>query len=86
MKNLCILCEDSKIDEVRKTAKSFTDEDTLKIPLSPDGNLPATHWFCYMVVNDDKYTLLMQLKNYSIMEESTPAVFFKKYNLRPILK
>jgi hypothetical protein len=106
MKKICILCEDSKIEEVRnkidevknslypnnpidkvrQDLKSFSiDFKHLSIPVSPTGELPATHWFCSTNVSDADYQNILDNQKWTIMEESTPSQFLEKHNLKIIL-
>lgn len=79
---LNILTEDSKVSQVRET---FANSDILKIPLSPTGEAPATHWFCTMAGSEEKMKGIYAKKNLSIMElETSPKEFLKKWGLRII--
>jgi len=87
MKKLCILCEDSNVEQVRKNGKSLFGPDTMKIELSSNGIEPVTHWFCFLTATDDGYNEIMNIKtDLSIIEESDEYVFLKKYNLKRIKK
>lgn len=76
---ICILCDASKIEEARKKEGK---DNILKIELSPTGEKPATHYFCTMVVDQDKADALMAKKEFTIMEISEPKEFLEKYNLK----
>lgn len=79
---LCILCEDSKVLEVRNRAKRmFGSESLLKIGLSPNGDHPITHWFCEMDVSERAYNRLLSIQKDSIMELSNRNDFLNKYEL-----
>lgn len=82
----CILCEDSKVDIVRERAKVFTSFNTLTIPVSPTGQLPATHWFCCMNLSDETHLKLVALQQDSIIEKSDPSSFLKANGLKVCLK
>lgn len=81
---ICILCEDSKVETVRKTAEPIMGKNTLKIRTSSTGVEPATHWFCFLTVTQVGYDKLLSIKEHSIMEESSPKEFLEKWELRII--
>lgn len=56
----------------------------LNIPLSESGNLPATHWFCFMNVDEEGYKKLLAVQEHSVYEESGPKEFLEKWNLKII--
>lgn len=77
-----ILTEDSKVAQVREEMKS---QDILKIPVSPTGEEPATHWYCTMAGSDEKMNAIYAKKNLSIMElEIGPKQFLEKWGLKII--
>lgn len=77
-----ILTEDSKVDEVRK---EMGDQNIMRIPVSPTGELPATHWFCTMAGEDSKMNEIYAKKKLSVMEFNIgPKEFLKKWNLKII--
>jgi hypothetical protein len=76
-----ILCEDSKVEQART---NFGDKNILTIPLSESGQKPATHWYCVMVVTQEKADELMAKKQLTEMEISSPKDFLQKWNLRII--
>ena len=79
---ICILCEDSLLEEVRLVSESNgIGYKVLHIPVSLSGELPATHWFCCLTTNSSK---ILSLKKLTIMEESGPKKFLEKHNLRVI--
>lgn len=85
MKKLCILCDDSNVEQVRKNGKSLMGPDIMKIGLSSNGLEPATHWFCFLTATDDGYKKIMDIKtDLSIIEEADEKDFLKKYNLKRI--
>jgi hypothetical protein len=84
MKRICILCEDSVIEQARERAKSFLHVDVLKIPLSKNGKLPATHWFCHLQSTDEGYEKFLQMQQYTIIEESGPREFLNRCKLKII--
>lgn len=84
MKNfirICILCEDSKLIEVREKMKT---DDILKIDLSPTGDLPSTHKLCVMSVTEEKGKQMMDSAELTIIEEMGPKEFLEKHNLKKI--
>ena len=78
---ICILCESSKVEEARTKEKN---NNILKIELSPTGEKPATHYFCTMVVNQEKADKLMAKKEFTIMEIAEPKDFLAQHNLKII--
>ena len=58
--------------------------DHLKIPLSPTGELPATHWFCFINTNEATYQRMLDSQTYTIIEEAVPSEFLDKHNLKKI--
>ena len=46
-----ILTENSKVEQVRE---AWVSKDIMKIPVSPTGEYPATHWFCTMAGEESK--------------------------------
>jgi len=89
MIQLCILCKDNVVDNVRKTGKLF-GKDIMKIPVSENGIEPATHWFCFMVSTEHGFSKikenrkdLIESGDY-IIEVSNDRDFLKKYNLKII--
>jgi len=78
---ICILCDAANIEAVRQKEG---DNNILKIQLSPTGEKPATHYFCTMVVNQEKADKLMAKSESTIMEISEPKDFLEKHNLKMI--
>jgi hypothetical protein len=78
---ICILCEESKVQAAREKEKN---NNILKIELSPTGEKPATHYFCTMVVNEEKANKLMAKKDFTIMEIAEPKDFLERHNLKII--
>jgi hypothetical protein len=56
----------------------------LSIPVSETGQLPATHWFCFINVTEEGYQKMLALQEHSIYEESGPKEFLEKWNLQII--
>jgi hypothetical protein len=79
---ICILCEDSKVEQVRIKMKT---KNILIIPTSESGMLPATHWFCCMAVTQEKADKLLELAELTTMEISEPKIFLDKWNLKMII-
>ncbi len=77
---VCILCEDSKIAQLRREEK----KEVLPIPLSESGELPATHWFCCIATTQEKAEELVKTAKLSIMEIAEPKAFLEKWNLKII--
>jgi hypothetical protein len=73
-----------KLLELKKKKDSTVSLDHLKIPLSPTGELPATHWFCFINVNEATYQRMLDSQTYTIIEEAVPSEFLDKHNLKKI--
>jgi len=78
---ICILCEESKVSQVRE---KMNNNNILKIECSPNGELPVTHYFCSMAVTEDKANELLSKRELTIMEISEPKEFLEKHNLKKI--
>lgn len=74
---LCILCEDSKVDIVRKKAETIMGKNTMKIKLSPNGLEPQTHWFCVATVTQEGYDKIQSMVEHSTIEVSGPNEFLE---------
>jgi len=80
---LCILCDNSKVEEVRETGKKIFGNN-MRVGVSANGKDPATHWFCFLTVSQEGYDKLLELKNYTTIEESGPKEFLERWNLKVI--
>ena len=80
---ICILCEESKLIQVRE---KMGNDNILKIECSPTGELPATHYFCVMAVTQQKADSLLAKRELTTMEISEPKDFLEKHNLQIIKK
>jgi hypothetical protein len=78
---ICILCEDSKVQQAREKMKN---DNILKIDLSPSGELPATHKLCVMAVTEEKANQMMSSAELTIIEAMNPKEFLAKHNLKKI--
>ena len=78
---ICILCDASHIEEVRQKEGN---NKILTIELSPTGEKPATHYFCTMVVTQDKADKLIAKKEFTTMEIAEPKDFLERNNLKYI--
>jgi hypothetical protein len=78
---ICILCEDSKVQQAREKMKN---SEILKIDLSPTGELPATHKLCVMAVTEEKANQMMSSAELTIIEAMNPKEFLEKHNLKKI--
>ncbi len=82
MKKLCILCE---VDNVDKVKSKLRRDNILHIGVSPSGQNPATHMFCKMFTTDEKTKRLMDIREYTVMEEvDDVSEFLKEKGLRII--
>lgn len=88
--NICILCTDDKVSLVREKANDvFPNNKTnnfMLIPLSENGEEPATHWFCNLNGTEIFYKKILKIQEHSIIEESKPISFLNKHKLRIINK
>ena len=80
---ICILCEVSKLSQVREKMKN---DNILNIDLSPTGELPATHKMCVMALPEDKAKEMIDSAELTIIEAINPKEFLEKYNLKKIGK
>jgi hypothetical protein len=82
-----ILCPDKDIVEARKKAKEipyFSNHQSLTIPLSKEGELPITHWFCTFDVSSELCEEIKAAADLSTVELGSPREFLNKYNLKMI--
>ncbi len=88
--NICILCTDEHVEEVRRVAMENFPELVghviLGMPVSPDGKLPITHWFCQFKTSQATMGKLMALQNLSEMEIADPLEFLKARNLKIVMQ
>ena len=90
MKNYCILCKDSDVEEIRSTGTIF-GKNIMRIPVSERGIKPATHWFCFLTATEEGYNQLITSRKDQIesgkyiIEESDEKSFLEKWNLKRIL-
>jgi hypothetical protein len=80
---ICILCEESKVQQAREKMKN---DKILKMDLSPTGELPATHKFCVMAVTEEKAKQMIDSAELTIIEAMHPRDFLAKHNLKKIGK
>jgi len=78
---ICILCEESKVQQAREKMKN---SEILKIDLSPTGELPATHKLCVMAVTEEKAKEMIDSAELTIIEAMHPREFLEKHNLKKI--
>lgn len=77
-----ILTEDLIVNQIRET---FDNQNILKIPVSPTGEYPATHWYCTMAGSEEKINHIYSKKNLSVMElDISPKNFLNKWGLKII--
>jgi hypothetical protein len=78
---VCILCEESKVSQVREKMKN---QNILTIGCSESGELPATHRFCCIATDEKGAQNLLSKAEITIMEISGPKEFLQKHNLKLI--
>jgi transcriptional/translational regulatory protein YebC/TACO1 len=81
MVNICILCEESKVQQVKD---KLGKDNILKIEVSETGQTPATHYFCTMIVSEEKAQRLLNKQELTIMELTRSKDFLEKWNLKII--
>ncbi len=84
MKRICILSTDENVAKARKLAKSITNGEVLKTPVSEKGESPATHWFCCLSVTDEGFNEISKIQKNSVIEEIGPKEFLSKWKLKII--
>jgi hypothetical protein len=80
---ICILCEDSKVQQAREKMKN---DNILKIDLSPSGELPSTHKLCVLAVTEERARQMMDSAELTIIEAMKPKEFLAKHGLKKIGK
>lgn len=80
---ICILCEQEKLDQVRKKMRL---KDILSIRLSETGEEPSSHAFCFLTGDERRINSLLEQQELTIMEISEPKDFLEKWNLKIIKK
>jgi hypothetical protein len=78
---ICILCEESKVQQAREKMKN---SEILKVDLSPTGELPATHKLCVLAVTEEKAKEMIDSAELTIIEAMHPREFLAKHNLKKI--
>lgn len=78
---VCILCEESKVSQVREKMKR---DKILKIGCSQTGEEPATHRFCCISTDEKGANDLLRQAEITTMEISNPKEFLAKWNLKII--
>jgi len=62
-----------------------TEVSHLKAGCSPTGQAPATHWFCYITVDEETHQKMIGNKLYTIIEEDrVPSEFLADHGLKRI--
>ena len=78
---VCILCEESRVEEVREKAKR---KNILTIACSENGQLPSTHRFCCIATDERGAQALLGKAEICTIEISEPKEFLEKCNLKII--
>ena len=84
---ICILCPHKDIKEAREKAKNipyFADHTSLTIPVSEEGELPITHWFCTFDASPELSKQIQDAAFLCTVELENPKTFLRKHNLRMI--
>lgn len=83
--NVCILCEDQFVEEVRENSKDlFLNHKILSQPLSTTGKLPATHWFCFCNISSEKFEELQKRKKRTVIKNCTIEEILNEFKLKKI--
>jgi hypothetical protein len=69
---------------ILQTYKETLPKGHLSIPVSKTGELPVTHWFCFLNVDQKGYEQLLSIQEHSVIEEGSPKEFLSKWNLKII--
>lgn len=80
LKNLCILCPNDAVEEVRAKAFGLFGPDTLKIDVGPDANT-CTHKFCFMKLTPELHAHIMSKRVLTEMAEMNADDFLKSKGL-----
>lgn len=56
----------------------------LATPCSSTGQLPTTHWFCFISCDKSTYERIVDNSIYSTIEEASPKEFLERWNLKVI--
>jgi hypothetical protein len=78
---ICILCEESKVLQVREKMKN---DNILKIDLSQNGQLPASHKFCVIAVPNELANKMINEAELTVIEALEPKEFLEKWDLKII--
>ncbi len=73
-----------KLTQIKENLGILGETTHLRVPVSPTGELPVTHWFCFMNVTESGYSKVKSLQEHSIIEEASPKEFLSKWNLQII--
>lgn len=93
MDQICIIGPAEHIEWIRNVAATLPNFSNpaklLNIKLSPNGEEPATHYFCASNYSDKIYEAIMELKKNSPTDHTevfvgSPKEFLKSKNLRVI--
>lgn len=78
---VCILCEESKVSQVREKMKR---PNILTIKVSPSGEMPATHHFCCVTTDEKGAQDLLGKREITTMEVAEPKEFLSRMDLKII--
>lgn len=85
---ICIICSDENIQTVRQRAKQIeafaNNHVALVTPLSADGEMPQTHWFCHLNATPEMFQQIKDLQEFSEIVEADPQEFLASRNLKHI--
>jgi hypothetical protein len=84
---ICILSTVENVEAVREKAKTlpnFAKHIAVTIPVSSDGELPPTHYFCTFNTTQETCDQIMALQKLSVIETGKPKEFLSSRNLKII--
>jgi hypothetical protein len=70
--------------EIKKKYDPEFSIEHLNTPLSETGEFPATHWFCFVNVNETTYQEMIASQLHTIIEEAVPSEFLERHGLKKI--
>lgn len=70
--------------ELKKKFNPDFSIDHLTIPLSETGELPATHWFCFIKTDEEAYQRMLASQLHTVIEEAVPSEFLENRGLKRI--
>lgn len=79
-----IVTPNDKVEQAREAARGKFPGAALKTPLSASGKAPATHWMCVMHTTDEGFRTLLDMKEHSVIANTSPKVLLEELGLKTI--